>query len=65
VEVGATATFIRVFASALGNDVSLVDALAQAERQLRKSPEYVHPAFWAGFSLVGDGAARLGKARLR
>jgi tetratricopeptide (TPR) repeat protein len=61
VEVGATQKFIGVFASALGNDVSLVDALAQAEQHLRKSPEYVHPAFWAGFSLIGDGAAKLGK----
>ncbi|QOZ33268.1 CHAT domain-containing tetratricopeptide repeat protein [Bradyrhizobium sp. CCBAU 53421] len=59
VEVGATERFIRTFAAAMKGSAQLVDALAQAQQQLRDSKEYAHPAFWAGFSLVGDGAAKL------
>ena len=33
-------------------------ALAGSIRALHKEPRYAHPAYWAPFVLVGDGAGR-------
>ena len=60
VEVRATELFVRAFAASLGDNIALTAALAAAEKQVRNtSREYAHPAFWAGFSIIGDGAAKL------
>jgi CHAT domain-containing protein len=62
IEVSATERFVSTFAASLGQDTSLVDALRTAEQSIRVSAntELCHPAFWAGFSIVGDGARRVG-----
>jgi len=60
VEVRATELFVRAFAAAIGEDIAFADALAAAEKRVRNtSREHAHPAFWAGFSIVGDGATKL------
>jgi tetratricopeptide (TPR) repeat protein len=60
VEVRATELFVRALAAAIGNNTPLADALAAAEKQVRHTNwEFAHPAFWAGFSIIGDGAKKL------
>ena len=59
VEVRATELFVRAFAAAIGDNMALADALAAAEKQVRHRPDLAHPAFWAGFSIIGDGATKL------
>jgi CHAT domain-containing protein len=38
------------------NATTQSDALRQAQLSLMKDPNYSHPYYWAGFTLVGDGA---------
>ena len=57
----AGAQLLGTVAEALAETLSLADALARAEGHLRSSSEYAHPAFWAGFSIVGDGGLILGR----
>jgi CHAT domain-containing protein len=61
VEVTATEHFASAFAASIGQDASLADALRTAELSIRLSAngKLTHPIFWAGFSIVGDGARRL------
>ena len=60
VEVRATELLVREFALAIRSRMPLAGALAGAGKQVRNAGgEYGHPAFWAAFSIIGDGAARL------
>jgi CHAT domain len=61
VEVHATEQLLGAFAEALAENPTLAEALARAEGHLRSSSEYAHPAFWAGFSIVGDGGLIFGR----
>jgi CHAT domain-containing protein len=42
-------------------DASQADALRQAQLSLMNDPNYSHPYYWAGFTLVGDGAKAMPK----
>jgi CHAT domain-containing protein len=48
----------RMFAA---NASSQADALRQAQLALMNDPNYSHPYYWAGFTLVGDGAKAMPK----
>jgi len=43
------------------NATSQADALRQAQLSLMNDPNYSHPYYWAGFTLVGDGAKAMPK----
>lgn len=43
------------------NATSQADALRQAQLTLMNDPNYSHPYYWAGFTLVGDGAKAMPK----
>ena len=56
VDAEATELFASRFAAEMAASSSLVAALRAAEAHLRGQPRYSQPAFWSGFSIVGDGA---------
>ncbi|MGR9249447.1 CHAT domain-containing protein [Rhizobium leguminosarum] len=59
VEVQSTELFVQALAATIGDHNALVDAHAAAQKRVRNaSGEHNHPAFWAGFSIIGDGATR-------
>ena len=63
-EVSSDATvelMTRTFA-AYGRDRAAGGAVAlrDAQRQLVADPEFSHPAFWAAFTLLGDGGGEAG-----
>ena len=39
------------------------NALALAQRSLRRSPQLGHPYYWAAYVVIGDGASQTGVAR--
>jgi CHAT domain-containing protein len=39
------------------------NALALAQRSLRRSPQSGHPYYWAAYVVIGDGAAQTRVAR--
>jgi CHAT domain-containing protein len=54
VSAGRTATLMEKLFDA--NNSGQADALRQAQLALMNDPEYSNPYYWAGFTLVGDGA---------
>ena len=54
---GITAVLMERFYAELASGQSPAVALAVAQRDLRDNPETAHPFHWAGFVVVGDGAA--------
>ena len=60
VEIAATELFVQGLSEAISTNENFADAVATAGRKVRAfSQEYAHPAFWAGFSIIGDGATNL------
>jgi hypothetical protein len=65
VDVHATEALVRAMFSGINEGESLAKALQRASRALRsdaRRPEFCHPVYWAGFSIVGDGGAELWSA---
>lgn len=61
VDAEATELFAVRFAEALAANHSLVNALQSAEEHVRGQARYSQPAFWSGFSIIGDGAKVVGR----
>src|SRR5262249_26050436 len=62
VDVYATEALVRAMFAGSGGGESLAEALQRAAKALRRDvrrPDFSHPVYWAGFSIVGDGGARL------
>jgi CHAT domain-containing protein len=58
VDASPTELFTRALAEAMRDGETLSQALRSACGRVRKSgdnPSLSHPAFWAGFSIIGDG----------
>lgn len=51
----ATFDFVRYFYEEVGSGRSAGDALSAAQAKIRENPLTVHPFYWAGFVLAGDG----------
>lgn len=57
----ATHEFMSAFYSRLVDEgLSVVAALAEAQRTMRSHPRYAHPFYWAGWSAVGQDSAIAG-----
>jgi len=56
IDANATEVFASRFASEMAAGCSLASALRAAEDHVRRQTQFSHPAFWSGFSIVGDGA---------
>jgi CHAT domain-containing protein/tetratricopeptide (TPR) repeat protein len=52
-----TAVLMERFYAELASGADPAQALAAAQRDVRTNPETAHPFHWAGFIVVGDGAA--------
>ncbi|WP_052128389.1 CHAT domain-containing protein [Neosynechococcus sphagnicola] len=50
----SSALLIQSFYQGLGQGMSKAAALRHAQLQLLKSPDFRHPAYWAGFVLLGN-----------
>jgi CHAT domain-containing protein len=51
----ATKLFLETFYSALLHDgTTVAAALARAQQRLKSTPDFAHPAYWAGWSAVGE-----------
>lgn len=61
VDAEATQLFASRFAAEMAAGTSLVAALRSAEDHLRGQPRYSQPAFWSGFSILGDGAKMISR----
>lgn len=61
VDAEATELFAVKFAEAIAANNSLVAALRSAEEHVRGHARYSQPAFWCGFSIIGDGAKLVGR----
>jgi CHAT domain-containing protein len=62
VDVYATEELVRAMFSGGGKEENLAEALQRAADALRKNAlqsHFAHPVYWAGFSIVGDGGARI------
>jgi len=52
-----TAGVMRSFYRHLAAAEPVATALRRAQLEASRSAEYAHPFYWAGFTVVGDGAA--------
>ncbi len=59
----ATAALMAAFYAALARGEPAAAALRAAQAEVRKDPATHHPFYWAGFTLVGDGAVRVALRR--
>jgi len=62
VDVRATEILIQRIFSGDEREEAVAEALCRSARELRTridAPHFAHPAFWASFSVVGDGALAL------
>lgn len=55
VDDGATRSLMAAFYRELGRGRRRDEALSLAQKSLRADKRYAHPAYWAAFSLYGDG----------
>ncbi len=54
VDANATATLMEVFYQGLRQGLPKAEALRQAQLSLLVKPQFSHPAYWAGFILIGS-----------
>jgi len=54
-----TFEFVRYFYQEMASGLPSSGALSKAQAKIRKNPLTVHPFFWAGFVLVGDGDVKV------
>ncbi|MFN0151932.1 MAG: CHAT domain-containing protein [bacterium] len=56
IEDRATHHLMDLFYDRLAEGEPVATALRRAQLEMRKSPQFAHPYFWAGFTVVGDGS---------
>jgi CHAT domain-containing protein len=54
IDANSTVTLVQKFYEFLGAGASRAEALQKAQVALLHTPEFSHPFYWAGFSLLGD-----------
>lgn len=64
VDDAATAVFMEQLYYHLGQGEAPAEALRKAKERLRSDPRWSRPALWAGYVLIGQGAARAGEPRM-
>ncbi len=66
VDDAASVALIKQFYGRLRTSIdsgNAANALASAQRALRRSPPLAHPYYWAAYVVIGDGTAQAGIAR--
>jgi len=58
-----TAQIMKRFYKHLAQGFSVTDALRAAQHDVRARQQQVHPFYWAGFVVIGDGDQRIGLQR--